>query len=189
VLLLLISLPLAQDHEFFAAYGMRPRALWAGDIGPLLSSMFLHVGPVHLAGNMLFLWVFGPRLENRLGRLRFLSLYGGSALAASLTHGLVYLDSNIPVVGASGAIAGLMGAYVLLFPLARINTFFLMRIIRVPALFYIGIWLLFQMLHAAIALSAGEPAGVAWFAHMGGFFAGIIAGAALRPPKPERLAA
>ena len=138
----------------------------------IISSMFLHGGFAHLAGNMLYLWVFGNNVEDTLGHFRFLLFYLVTGVAAAITQITFYPNSPIPMIGASGAIAGVLGAYILLFPHARILTlffFFLIpRIIYMPAVFFLGIWFLFQILGSA------GGGGVAWFAHIGGFIAGLI---------------
>ncbi len=144
-----------------------------------LLSMFLHGGFMHLAGNMLFLWIFGDNIEDRLGRLRFILFYLLCGFAASYAQALVDPQSNIPLIGASGAISGVLGGYLLLYPRARIETllilgFFFQRL-RVPALVFLPVWFLMQLLPGLMALgqSSGQG-GVAWFAHIGGFVAGPL---------------
>jgi rhomboid family protein len=157
------------------------------DIGPrdlvpppftVFTSMFLHGGLLHLGGNMLFLWVFGPNVEDVLGRVRFLGFYLASGVAAAVAHTLLSVaagDPLVPMVGASGAIAGVMGAYLVLFPRARVFTavpiFFFIRFMHLPASFFIGLWFVLQMLFA-FAGDAGS--GVAFFAHIGGFVFGWV---------------
>lgn len=138
----------------------------------LLTAMFLHGGLFHLLGNMLYLWIFGNNVEDVLGPLRFLLFYIICGLAASLTHIAFHPLSRVPMIGASGAIAGVLGAYFLLFPGARVLTlvflFFFIRIIPVPAGLVLGLWFIMQV------LNVGLGGGVAWFAHIGGFLAGAL---------------
>ena len=137
------------------------------------TSMFIHGGIMHLVGNMLYLWIFGNNVEDVLGHATFLVFYLFCGLMASLAHILADMDSTVPMVGASGAIAGVLGAYFLLFPRARVITlviiFFFIRLVRLPAVFLLGFWFLLQLLNAGT--SAGN---VAWFAHIGGFLTGLI---------------
>jgi membrane associated rhomboid family serine protease len=138
----------------------------------LFVSMFMHGGIFHLVFNMLYLWIFGNNIEDFLGPLRFISFYLLCGLGAGLTHILFNPNSQVPMIGASGAIAGVLGAYLILYPHARVLTFvflfFFIRIIAIPAAFVLGIWFLFQV------LSIGAGGGVAWFAHIGGFLIGIL---------------
>ncbi|MGH2708365.1 MAG: rhomboid family intramembrane serine protease, partial [Actinomycetota bacterium] len=141
----------------------------------LFSSMFLHGGIVHLLGNMLFLWVFGNNIEDNLGRLRFVLFYFTTGILASLAHVAANGNSVIPTVGASGAIAGLLGAYILLFPRARITTivpiFFFLQFLKLPAVVVLGLWFGYQFLFG-VGQQVGA-AGVAWLAHVGGFISGV----------------
>ncbi len=157
------------------------------DVGPpdlvpppftILTSMFLHGGLMHIAGNMLFLWVFGNNVEDALGKPRFVLFYLASGVAAALAQtgaSVVGGDPLTPMVGASGAISGVLAAYLVLFPRARVLTlvpiFFLIRLMYLPASFFIGIWFAIQLLSAAFG---GRGSGVAFFAHIGGFVAGFI---------------
>lgn len=137
----------------------------------LVTSMFLHGGLFHLFGNMLYLWIFGNNIEDFLGPVRFVLFYFLSGLGASLTHILLHPNSQIPMIGASGAIAGVLGAYLILYPGARVLTlvflFFFIRIIPIPAAIILGFWFLLQV------FNIGLGGGVAWFAHIGGFLIGI----------------
>ena len=146
----------------------------------ILTGIFLHGGPLHLAGNMLYLWIFGNNVEDAMGHLRFVGFYLLCGFIASFIHILSAPDSTLPMIGASGAIAGILGAYAVLFPRARISTlvfvFFFVRMVSLPAVLLLGIWFLLQVLSAA----QGGP--VAWFAHIGGF----LAGALLIKPFTER---
>jgi len=137
----------------------------------LITSMFLHGGLFHLFGNMLYLWIFGNNIEDFLGPIRFVLFYLFSGLGASLTHIIFNPNSQIPMIGASGAIAGVLGAYLILYPGARVLTlvflFFFIRILPIPAAVILGLWFLAQV------LNIGLGGGVAWFAHIGGFLIGI----------------
>ena len=137
----------------------------------LIASMFMHGGIFHLVFNMLYLWIFGNNIEDFLGPARFIIFYLLSGLGASLAHILFHPNSQVPMIGASGAIAGILGAYLILYPQARVLTlvflFFFIRIIAIPAYFVLGIWILIQV------LNVGAGGGVAWFAHIGGFLIGI----------------
>ncbi|UCF71936.1 MAG: rhomboid family intramembrane serine protease [Deltaproteobacteria bacterium] len=140
-----------------------------------LSFMFLHGGFFHLLGNMWSLYIFGDNVEDRLGSLRYLLFYLLCGFASGISHLVVNWNSQIPTIGASGAIAGVMGAYLVLFPKSRILTlipiFFFFQFIEIPAFFFLGIWFIFQFLSAAATAGQG---GIAWWAHIGGFIFGII---------------
>ena len=142
----------------------------------VFTAMFMHGGFLHIIGNMLYLWIFGNNVEDVLGHTRFALFYLTCGVIASAAHVLTNLNSPIPMLGASGAIAGVLGAYFVRFPSARISVliffFFFIRIIRVPAVIVLGFWFLMQILQASAGV-AGEG-GVAWFAHIGGFVAGVI---------------
>lgn len=137
----------------------------------LLTSMFLHGSLFHLLGNMLYLWVFGNNIEDYLGSIRFVFFYLLGGLAAGLTQVAFSPNSRVPMIGASGAVAGVLGAYLLLFPAARVTTLVFLivfiRVVPIPALYVLGFWFLAQV------LNIGLGGGVAWFAHIGGFLAGI----------------
>ena len=143
----------------------------------LFSSMFLHGGFFHLAGNMLYLWIFGDNVEDQLGHVKFFVFYILAGLAASLLYILTAPNSKVPMIGASGAIAGVLGAYMIRFPKARILTLiffgFFIRVIPIPALFVLGFWFILQLLYALPSIGS-TSGGVAFFAHVGGFFAGIV---------------
>ena len=141
------------------------------------TSMFIHGGWMHLIGNMLFLWVFGDNVEDRLGRIKYLLFYLITGLFASAAQLAVNLNSGIPAIGASGAIAGVLGAYFLLFPTSQIRTlvfFFFITIIALPAYLLIGIWVLMQFFSAVGSLGGTFAGGVAYWAHVGGFVAGFV---------------
>ncbi len=146
----------------------------------LFTSMFLHGGWIHLLGNMWFLWIFGDNVEDLLGHLRFLFFYLCCGVAGSLCHIFFNTGSTIPSIGASGAIAGVLGAYLVSFPFARVLTlvplFLFWPIIELPAIFVLGSWFLVQLLNGAASLDPrlGANYPVAWWAHIGGFLSGII---------------
>lgn len=145
-------------------------------LATLISSMFLHGGLLHLAGNMLFLWIFGNNVEDATGRVRYFLFYLLCGVFAALVHAYLNRSSLMPMIGASGAISGVLGAYLLLYPRARVVTLvffgFFIRTIEMPAMFVLGFWFVLQFLNAL--LSGGSAGGVAWYAHVGGFFAGIV---------------
>jgi len=150
-------------------------------ISPALSiftSMFLHAGLLHVAGNMLYLWIFGNNIEDSLGHFRFLLFYLFSGIVAVFGHALTDSQSMIPMVGASGAISGILGAYILLFPQARVHTLiffgFFFQVVRIPAVVVIGFWIVVQLISGFAAKGALQQGGVAWFAHIGGFLAGLL---------------
>jgi membrane associated rhomboid family serine protease len=142
----------------------------------VFSSMFLHGGWMHLIGNMLYLWIFGNNIEDAMGHARFLVFYLLCGIAAALSQAVFEASAQIPMVGASGAISGVLGAYLLLYPHARVQVLlplgFIMQMVSLPALLVLGFWFVLQLLNSAAA-SAGEG-GTAWFAHLGGFIAGMV---------------
>ncbi len=142
----------------------------------VLTSMFLHGGWMHLGGNMLFLWIFGDNVEDAMGHFRFAVFYLVCGAVAALTQGLLNLQSDIPMIGASGAISGVLGAYLLLYPRARVRVLLFLGIIfwiaHVPAMFVLGVWFIGQLVNAAMA--PPDVPGVAFWAHAGGFVAGMV---------------
>jgi hypothetical protein len=144
----------------------------------LLTCMFLHGGWMHIIGNMWFLWIFGDNIEDRLGPVLYVVLYVVGGLLASACHWLYNPASTMPVIGASGAISAILGAYAITWPWARVHTlvflFVFVTIIDLPALLFLGIWFLGQLLPATQQLHGGVAGGVAWWAHVGGFVAGLI---------------
>ena len=145
---------------------------------PLFTSLFVHGGFMHLAGNMLFLWVFGDNIEYAVGHINYIFFYIFCGIAATLTQVFIEPNSIIPIVGASGAISGVMGAYVLKYPKNQVTTIFIIfifiKIIKMPAIYLLGFWFLFQVLQGYFSLGQETLGGVAWFAHIGGFLSGII---------------
>ena len=167
----------SQLGGFFMTWGLVPARLMAGDgYGTLISHMFLHGGWMHLAGNMLFLWIFGDNLEEEMGPLGFLLFYLAAGLAAAGLQTLADTGSMIPMVGASGAIAGVMGGYLLLFPKAKVDVLFIFvvffRIFAISAWIVLGLWLGIQIFSGLSTPS--DAGGVAYWAHVGGFAAGLV---------------
>jgi membrane associated rhomboid family serine protease len=179
-----LTLPPGTLVAFVSYFGMVPAALLpGGSVEPLppsfglpsvVTSMFLHGGLFHIVANMWTLWIFGDNVEDRMGKVRFLVFYLLCGLAAAMTHWLSDPRSTIPTVGASGAIAGVLGAYFMLYPWARVLTLVPIVIwpifIEVPAFFYLGFWFLTQLASGAVGAGGG---GIAWWAHIGGFIAGL----------------
>lgn len=174
--------------RFIYAYGLVPvRFFYLSTEGaalpiryfPFFTSMFLHAGWFHILGNMLFLWIFGDNVEDEMGHFRYFIFYILCGLGAGFVHLFLNSSSNIPAIGASGAISGVMGAYIVLFPRARIITlfpiFFFFTFVEVSAFFFIAIWFIFQIFSGAFSLLIGRTAGagVAWWAHVGGFVVGM----------------
>lgn len=174
----------AAIERFVVAYGAIPGEITGRTGGSpiseyptLLTSMFMHGGWLHLVGNMLYLWIFGDNVEDVMGHGAFLVFYLLVGLAAVWTFILTAPGSTVPMIGASGAIAGVLGAYLALFPRARIISLvplgFFLRVVPVPALLFLPIWFLLQFIQGAASLGA-DTAGVAWWAHIGGFVAGFV---------------
>lgn len=160
----------------------------------VVTSAFLHGGWLHLGGNMLYLWVFGNNIEDRLGPIRFIMFYLTCGLAATLAQAAAAPGSTVPIVGASGAIAGILGAYLMLFPRAKVITLvpilFYIEAAALPAAFVIGFWFVLQIAQGLSALGGTLESGVAWWAHIGGFAAGValIAPIAAREAASRRRA-
>jgi membrane associated rhomboid family serine protease len=178
-------------EEFILYFGLIPAAFsWVA----VLTSMFVHGGILHVGGNMLYLWIFGDNVEDRMGHGRFLVFYLLCGTAAALAQTAVRPDSTIAMVGASGAIAGVMGAYFVLYPRSRIVTlvplFVFMQVMEVPAILFLGVWFLLQFVSGvgSIAATAAEPAGgIAFWAHIAGFVAGISGVLVFRRPERQRV--
>lgn len=167
------------------AYGAIPRNILTFSshqpIPPFLTvfaSMFMHGGLLHIAGNMLYLWIFGNNIEDVLGHFRFLLFYLFSGVVSAYSYALTAPSSTVPMIGASGAISGVLGAYILLFPKARVHTVvflgFFVQLIRIPALIVIGFWAIIQFVSGLLIHTGPNQGGIAWFAHMGGFLAGLL---------------
>ena len=168
----------------------RAAADLASPIFTIFSSMFMHGGLFHIGGNMLYLWIFGNNVEDTLGHARYLIFYLACGVAAAMAQVVVGSSSPVPMVGASGAVSGVLGAYLLLFPHAHVTTViifgFFWRVARIPAVFVLGFWIVLQVLSGLG--SFGASGGVAFFAHIGGFLAGIALLFALRPRTGTRAA-
>ena len=139
----------------------------------LLSSMFMHASWAHILGNMLYLWIFGDNIEDRIGHGRFLVFYLVCGLAASAAHIIFGADSRIPSLGASGAIAGVLGAYLILFPKRGVRVLMARQVVNMPAFMVLGMWILLQVF-SQISVVSGDGGGVAYMAHIGGFVAGLV---------------
>ena len=185
VFLYQVSLGSAEER-FIASFAAVP-AEWfrpgtvVGDPGvppslTVLTAMFLHANLMHLGGNMLYLWIFGNNIEDVMGHGRFIVFYALCGVAAMFAHAVTAPESTVPMIGASGAISGVLGAYLLLFPRARVLVLILLgvftRILPVPALYVLGFWIVMQVINGAFSWG-GLGGGVAWFAHIGGFAAGL----------------
>jgi membrane associated rhomboid family serine protease len=179
-------------NEFVLYWGLVPAAFsWVA----VFTSMFLHGGVMHVGANLLYLWIFGDNVEDRMGHGRFLGFYLLCGVAAALAQTIAVPDSVIPMVGASGAIAGVMGAYFVLYPKSRIVTlvplFVFIHIMEVPAIFFLGIWFLMQFLSGvgSIASATGGESvgGIAFWAHVAGFLAGLSGVIVFRRPERQRV--
>jgi membrane associated rhomboid family serine protease len=175
-------------QQLVQLYGVVPADFsWAS----IVTSMFLHGGWLHVLGNMLYLWIFGDNVEERFGHLGYLLFYLFCGGAAALGQALTQPYSAVPMVGASGAIAGVMGAYFVLFPQSRVLTavflFFFFDLVEIPAIFFLGIWFLMQFFSGIGSIGAAEATGgVAFWAHVVGFIVGALGAAAYRGLEPRR---
>ena len=178
-----LSLPTHAFKAFVLADAMVPARVfgWMGGHGsfeaaflPLVTSMFLHSGFAHILGNMLFLWIFGDNVEAEFGHLQYLLFYFVCGIGAGLTHIAFNLHSHVPALGASGAISGVMGAYIVLEPRNRILTLIFIFVVRVPAVIVLGLWFAMQFLSGISELGASVNGGVAVWAHIGGFLLGSL---------------
>jgi membrane associated rhomboid family serine protease len=183
-------------EAFFYELAMIPAnfmdgGLNSGDVIDIFTSMFMHAGLAHVGGNMLYLWIFGDNVEDRLGHGRYLVFYLVGGVVASLTHFLTDPYSTVPTVGASGAIAAVLGAYLVLFPGSRVVTLipfgYFSRLTVVPAIIVLGMWFILQLFDGVAALGGADVGGVAVWAHIGGFVAGMLM-AKLLPTKRRRQA-
>jgi len=159
-------------------YGFVPAAAFTASPAHWFGSMFLHGSVLHIASNLIYLWIFGNNVEDVLGPVRFVALYFLAGLGGHVVHTLADVHSTVPTIGASGAISGLLAAYWIRFPHARIHTilflFVFLRWIRLPAGLVIGYWLLLQVINGLVQLGGGASGGVAWFEHIGGFGSGAV---------------
>src|SRR6185295_2728896 len=165
-------------EPFIQQWSVVPRRLLAnptGDFPTVFTSMFMHAGWVHLLGNMLYLWIFGDNVEDNFGHVKFLIFYLLCGIAATFAQVFVSPNSGVPNLGASGAIAGVLGAYILLFPAGQVRVLMGRGVIPMPALVVIGFWIVLQLISGVGSISnTAETGGVAYMAHIGGFFAGLI---------------
>jgi len=188
VFLYQLALPQGAQEQLILVYGIVPARFthpaWANSVGfppeslwPFITSQFLHGGFFHILANMWTLWIFGDNVEDRMGPLRFLSFYLLCGLAAGVLLWMSNPDSQVPTIGASGAIAGVLGAYLRLYPRARIVTLIPIFIIpfffELPAYFFLGFWFLTQLLNGTFSVGNTAASGVAWWAHVGGFLTGL----------------
>lgn len=197
------SLPPLAQRQWVFAWSVVPAVLTHGvqsvgsmPAGPppgypawvtIFTAMFMHGGLLHLGGNMLYLWIFGNNIEDSLGHIRFLAFYLASGVAASLLQTAVNPASPIPTLGASGAIAGVLGAYAVRYPTARVYTLvlmpFLLQVVRLPALWVLGFWFILQLIPGTLSLGLPSAGGIAYFAHIGGFVAGMVFIRVLEPRR------
>jgi len=183
VFLYQLLLPAGALDAFILQAGLVPAATanqpTLATVGDVLTSMFMHGGWSHILGNMLYLWIFGDNIEEGLGRVRYLLFYLLAGGAAALLQVLSRPGSNVPMIGASGAIAGVLGAYMVFYPRMRVRTLltlgFWIRFVQLPALVVLGYWFLLQLLNGFTAIGT-VGGGVAWWAHIGGFLFGLVVG-------------
>jgi membrane associated rhomboid family serine protease len=195
------SLPTQAQHALFYSMAAIPAEFTRGsEVGAhtlhpvwltLFTSMFLHGSWLHVLGNMLYLWIFGDNIEGLLGRVRFLIFYFACGVSAMMTHVAMNPASTVPALGASGAIAGVLGAYAVRYPRAKVVTLILffpfIRVVPVPALILLGFWFLYQLFLGGASLVPGhQQAGVAWWAHVGGFVTGMVLISLLAPRRQRR---
>lgn len=173
--------PLRYFHDIYVSPGGGVYRVTSGDlVVPLFTSMFMHGGWLHLIGNMMYLWIFGDNVEDRMGHGRYLIFYLLCGVGASMAHIWFNANSRVPSLGASGAIAGVLSGYLLLYPRARVLVLLPILVFyqtfEVPALFFLGFWFLQQFFYgvASLGISSAQTGGVAWWAHIGGFVAGAV---------------
>ena len=177
--ILAFLLELDNGEAFIRAWAFIPARFAAdpaGNLPTIFSAMFMHGGWLHLGGNMLYLWIFGDNVEDRFGHVKYLAFYLLAGIAATFAQFAVMPGSNVPNVGASGAIAGVLGAYILMFPHARVNVLFGSHIVAMPAVIVLGFWIVLQLMSGvgSIASTDADVGGVAYMAHVGGFVAGFL---------------
>jgi membrane associated rhomboid family serine protease len=190
---LVFFLELAGGDQFIMNWAFIPARFAADPAGnavTILTAMFMHGGWLHLIGNMLFLWIFGDNVEDRLGRSKYLLFYLAAGVAGTLAQFALMPNATIPNVGASGAIAGVLGAYILMFPQKRVDVLLGRSVVAMPALLVIGAWVAFQLIGGVGSFAATDEnaGGVAYMAHIGGFAAGFLMAFLLRglvPPPPS----
>jgi membrane associated rhomboid family serine protease len=187
-----LTLGRTQIEQFFMTYGAVPAQITQGEnLLSLFTSMFLHGGLIHIISNMVFLLVFGDNVEAVLGKLGYLGFYLLGGLFAAGAHVIVNPAANVPTLGASGAVAAVLGAYVVMFPRSRVKVLlfwgFFIQMTRVAAMLFVGVWFLMQFLSglASLAVSTSQVGGVAYWAHIGGFIPGIVLGFLFRERAQE----
>ena len=188
VLLFLYVLQLSDREQaaFYNFYGAIPREITQlEDVFSVLTSMFLHGGIMHLAGNMLFLWVFADNIEATIGTAKFTFFYILGGFIAAYGHAATDMSSSVPMIGASGAISAVLGAYLVMFPKSKIKILFFVFIFRISAIFFLGFWIFQQFQSGFASLNSSGEGGVAWWAHIGGFIFGVISGLYFRFVNPK----
>lgn len=184
-------------EKFVYTYGAIPNYILTFEkvqpIHPALtifSAMFMHGGVFHIAGNMLYLWIFGNNIEDKVGHIRFIFFYIFCGIISAYANALTDPQSHIPMIGASGAISGVLGAYLLLFPRAMVHTLvflgFFVTVIKIPALVVIGFWAIIQLINGLISTGLAREGGIAWFAHIGGFLTGLLTIKLWQPKRTKR---
>ena len=190
VFLLQLTLPPGDVERFIYTFGLVPAHF---SVPSLFTSMFVHGGLGHVGGNLLYLWIFGDNVEDRLGHGRFLVFYLATGVVAAVSQTAMDPESTVPMVGASGAIAGVMGGYFVLYPQSRVLTLFPFPVMlfEVPAIFFLGLWFVMQFLSGlgSLASAAGQglPGGVAFWAHVMGFIAGVLLVRLMQRPERQRV--
>ena len=168
-------------------------AISVGDVFDIFTSMFIHAGIAHIAGNMLYLWIFGDNVEDTMGHFKYIIFYLIGGLVASLTHLATNPGSQLPTVGASGAIAAVLGAYLVLYPRSHIATFipigFFLRLAMLPASIVLVLWFVMQLFSGFLSLGGPDVGGTAFWAHIGGFVAGVLMGLMSKPKRKTANAA
>lgn len=190
-----LSLPHSELKQWFLTLGLVPSKVFTGEvistIKSFFTSLFVHAGFAHIAGNMLYLWIFGDNIEGTLGHFKYAVFYLCCGIFASLVQTFINPASDLPIIGASGAISGILGAYLLKYPRARVHVIifliFFIQKISIPAVYVLGFWFLVQLTNGLGALSFQQEGGVAWFAHIGGFLMGIFLLLMFDPYERKRL--
>ena len=183
----------AGQESFVYQFALIPAQITGGvgvdDVLDVFTSMFMHAGLAHIGGNMLYLWIFGDNVEDAMGHGRYLFFYLTGGVVASLAHVLTNPGSQIPTVGASGAIAAVLGAYLILYPQSRVVTLiflgYFIRLAMVPAVVVLGLWFVLQLFQGFLTLGAADVGGVAFWAHIGGFVAGLVLAKILAKRTPR----
>ncbi len=180
-------------HELFLTSGFIPYQFFKNpldNLESLITSIFLHGGWIHFLGNMLYLYIFGDNVEDILGHFSYLIFYISAGIVANISQTLFSISSKIPMIGASGAIAGVLGIYFVFFPFARVLTvvpfFFFLQIVPIPAFLFLFFWFLLQIFSGFLSLGTSYSGGVAFFAHVGGFLYGVFIGILIRKRKIKR---